>query len=249
MNSEPRISSKHALFVEALLAGKSATQAAIQAGYAPSNAASTGSRLIRNANIRAELQRRREMSAEQLKMGATQVVSEWVKLVRADPREIVTVTRVCCRYCYGQSGLYQWRTPEEYEEALACYLRTPEKARSGRLPPTNEGGYGYRSRRKPNEECPNCEGEGQPEIMLRDFAQLSPNAIALLDGVKQTRFGLEVKFRDRDAALANIARHLGMFDADSGRKDEQHDPLTALIKSLQKRSSTAPIMTGKENEQ
>jgi phage terminase small subunit len=49
------------------------------------------------------------------------------------------------------------------------------------------------------------------EVHAADTRTLSPKAKLLYAGVKQTRDGFEIKMRDQDKAMENVAKHLGMF--------------------------------------
>ena len=73
------------------------------------------------------------------------------------------------------------------------------------------GGYGFDRLLSPHPQCPYCAGEGREEIHAEDTRFLSPKAKLLYAGVKQTRDGFEIKMRDQDKAMENVARHLGMF--------------------------------------
>jgi hypothetical protein len=50
---------------------------------------------------------------------------------------------------------------------------------------------------------------------------------------RQTRNGTEVQLHDQMAALENVARHLGMFNASLKRKDDKENPIEVLIRSVQ----------------
>ncbi len=60
-------------------------------------------------------------------------------------------------------------------------------------------------------QCPACHGEGRGRVLLADTRTLSPGAARLYAGVQIGKDGIKVNMRDQDAALTNIARHLGMF--------------------------------------
>ena len=64
---------------------------------------------------------------------------------------------------------------------------------------------------KPVMDCHHCLGDGITDVLIPDTATLTPAARKLYAGVKQTKEGIEVKMRDQDGALLNIARHLGMM--------------------------------------
>lgn len=66
-------------------------------------------------------------------------------------------------------------------------------------------------REAPNPDCPKCGGHGNGHVVLADSRKLSGRAAKLYAGVQLGREGIKVNMRDQDAALVNIARHLGMF--------------------------------------
>ncbi len=65
--------------------------------------------------------------------------------------------------------------------------------------------------RNPNPLCVKCGGEGHGRIYLADTRKLKGAARRLYAGVQIGKEGIKVNMRDQDAALINIARHLGMF--------------------------------------
>ena len=64
---------------------------------------------------------------------------------------------------------------------------------------------------EPSPSCAKCGGHGKGHVVLTDTRRLSPAAAKLYAGVQLGREGIKVNMRDQDAALVNIARHLGMF--------------------------------------
>jgi phage terminase small subunit len=64
----------------------------------------------------------------------------------------------------------------------------------------------------PNPSCMHCHGAGIEQVHLADTRKLSGAAKRLYGGVKRTKYGAELILRNQDAALANIAKYLGMFD-------------------------------------
>jgi hypothetical protein len=65
---------------------------------------------------------------------------------------------------------------------------------------------------EPNSQCAFCSGEGVEQVYIADTAKLTGSAKLLYKGARKTKYGAEVILRDQDAALANIAKYLGMFD-------------------------------------
>jgi phage terminase small subunit len=62
-----------------------------------------------------------------------------------------------------------------------------------------------------NPDCPACAGQGRGIVHVNDTRNLKGSVRKLYAGVKLGKDGLQVLMRDQDAALLNIARHLGMF--------------------------------------
>ena len=97
--------------------------------------------------------------------------------------------------------LRQWQAIAEADPRdLVQYLRDP-------CPECWEEG----AHEAPNPECRKCGGHGKGHVVLTDTRKLSPRAAKLYAGVQLGREGIKVNMRDQDAALVNIARHLGMF--------------------------------------
>jgi phage terminase small subunit len=179
--------------------------------------AKAASKLIAHPKIKARIQELRAGAAEVTMMQVADVLNDWCMIASADPRELVTHQRVNCRHCNGIDHKYQWRNTEEFWGVLAEKAAQEEKRQFNdpKAPevtmPNDEGGYGYRSNGPVHPECPVCDGEGHDRVFIPDLANLSPKAAKLYAGIKKTKDGLEVKMRDQDGALANIAKYLGML--------------------------------------
>lgn len=198
-------------FVEEYLVDLNATQAAIRAGYSKKCAGAQGHRLLKDAEIQAKITEARKRLSDSTQITAEAVLKRWWELANADASELSQFRRLACRRCHGINHEFQWVDEAEWAASLAAAQREDENAVI-----SNEGGYGYKRYADPHPDCPHCEGEGEPEVWFADTRKLSPAAAALFDGVKQTQSGTEIKTRDRDGALLQVAKHLGMFV-------EQHD--------------------------
>lgn len=68
-------------------------------------------------------------------------------------------------------------------------------------------------RHKPDPSCGFCKGAGTriQVVELGDTADLGPAELALFDGAKMGKYGIEVKHRSRDEAEKNLARAHGLF--------------------------------------
>lgn len=178
--------------------------------------------LMRTSKIAGLISHRATVQASQLTLDQKSVVTHWVEIATADPSRVVKTRRVNCRHCYGIGFAYRWRNTDEWALAYAEALdrnterqRKRDKGKDGVPPdeplPTLDGGVGWRRPDKPNPDCPHCDGEGKPDVFVADMDMLTGPERRLIAGVKQTKDGLEVKLRDQDRALENIAKVLTMF--------------------------------------
>lgn len=135
------------------------------------------------------------------------LLETYLTIAFVDPNELISMRVGACRYCWGEGGKYHWRE-REYLEALDAWEKDPSRHPM----PDPGGGFGYRASAAPNPECVECDGEGVARVVPMDTTQLSPGARLLYRGVKQTRNGTEILFRDQDKALEQIGRILGAYD-------------------------------------
>lgn len=242
------LTAREADFVAGMVAGMDKGEAAVHAGYSEKTASSQATRLLKKVKIKDAIAAGRLRIAQRQSMEGADVISEWAKIAMADPNELVSLVRGACRYCHGIDHAYQWRTPDEFATHLSAWHALPEKKQAVITPPSEAGGFGYRFRADPKDDCPACEGEGIARTVLRDTRNLGPNARALYAGVKKTQHGIEVKMRDQDGALTNLARVLGLFAEDNRRPLDVSDPIKEILEGIWKQGSRAPIATQKETE-
>ena len=198
-------------FVREYLVDLNATQAAIRAGYSPKTAMQQGQRLLTRDDVQAAIQKEMTKRAKRTEITADAVLQRWWDIATADPNEIIHLRRVCCRHCYGTDHEYQWRDQKEYKQAVHRAKVSAMEQDKKPVIPFDAGGYGFDRRVRPSPDCPYCFGEGQQEVYAEDTRDLSSAAKLLYAGVKQTRDGFEIKMRDQDKAMENVAKHLGMF--------------------------------------
>jgi phage terminase small subunit len=198
---------KQQRFVEEYIVDLNATQAAIRAGYSAKTANEQGCHLLANVSIQAKIEASQQESSRRTEITADQVLTKWWAIANADPNALIQHRRGPCRYCNGKNHAFQWKTPREFEAATA------EATAREMPPPTDKGGYGYSSKAEIDPDCPECAGDGIGYIVAADTRGLANNQ--LYAGVKQTKEGLEMKLRDQDKALDNVARHLGLFKNDA----------------------------------
>jgi hypothetical protein len=195
---------RQAAFVREYVKDWNATQAAIRAGYSERTADEQGCRLLANARVRSAIDRRLEQIVAVAEVDVAMVVRELLDVATADARELISVHRDCCRYCYGTDHRRQWLL-SEYESS------TRKAIRDGQAPPLFEGGIGYNATREPNPECPECFGRGVETVLVKDTRKLSPQAAKLYAGAQQTKDGVKALARNQNEALMALGRYLGMF--------------------------------------
>jgi hypothetical protein len=77
--------------------------------------------------------------------------------------------------------------------------------------PDGMGGFGFDVNADPHPECPECGGNGIEMVHIADTRKIKGAAKALYVGAERTRNGIKISMRDKDAAVANLARYLGMM--------------------------------------
>lgn len=77
-----------ARFVDEYMLDQNATQAAIRAGYSPASAATTGYRLLKDAEICAEISRRTSQRSTSLGITADRIMQEYARLALLDPLDL-----------------------------------------------------------------------------------------------------------------------------------------------------------------
>lgn len=193
-------------FVDEFMKDRNATQAAQRAGYSPKTAHAQGHRLIKDAEIQKMLAEKSATVAAKAEFEAVDVLRQWVLIATADPTKISRVRHTNCRHCWGENHGYQWHE-REFAEALEKHSKDPE----GWPMPDPVGGFGWAHNRPPHPDCPDCKGEGHTETYFEDMSKLGDAERRLIAAVKKTKDGIEVKMRNQDEAVLQIAKYLGML--------------------------------------
>lgn len=204
------LTAMQALFVQEYLVDLNGKQAAIRAGASAKSAEVTASKWLRLGKVKAELAKAQKERASRTEISADMVLQQWWKIATADPNEIVSHRRVCCRHCHGNGHAYQWKA-SEYQAAMEKADADTAGSCKDPVYPSDKGGYGFDATREPHPGCPECHGEGMGEVHVADTRRIKGAAKALYAGAKQSANGIEVKLRDQDKALELVAKHLGMF--------------------------------------
>jgi len=225
-----RLTPKQQRFVEEYLVDLNGTQAAIRAGYAPKRAENQAYQLLQIPTVQAAIAAARQKLSDRTEITQDMVLKRLWAVATANPNELMTHRRVCCRHCFGDGHAYQWIDETEYERAVAAAKR------DDLMPPSDEGGYGFDKTVRPHPKCPRCKGEGYGDVLWGDTRDVSPEALALYAGVKQTKEGFEIKTQDQLAALQMVGRHLGMFNDKLMLQGDKENPLAVLLREVSGRT-------------
>jgi phage terminase small subunit len=234
-------------FVTEYLRDFNGRQAAIRAGYTVKSAARQAHELLQRDDVKAAVDAAIAARIAETKVEANDVLRMLLDVATADPNDVLQVRRLCCRHCWGKDFRYQ-RTAGELARDRAQHqrdeLRRQKDADKGGetdYTPTAfdvQGGDGYNRLAEPHDDCPECFGEGVPDVHLHDSRLLQGPARRLYAGVKTTQNGVEVKLRDQDKAVELLGRHLALFAdrvVDTGEAD-----LAAAVLAARKRTKAAP---------
>lgn len=201
-------------FVAEYLVDLNGTQAAIRAGYSPHTANEQAARLLAKASIQAAIREAMAARSARTEISADAVLRELWAIGTADPGELIEFRRGACRYCYGRGHRYQ-ETAAELEARHGRWIL--DKAAAGDdlaklfVAFDAQGGTGFDPRKAPHPDCPECFGEGIGQAHIKDTRTLSDDARRLYAGVKVTREGVDLRMHDKQGALIQVGRHLGMF--------------------------------------
>lgn len=200
------LSAEEWIFVGGYLTHGNAAQAVRDAGYVGKHSREAGWAMQTRPHVKAEIMRAREAMQASGQLTISNVVEDINSVLKADPRELIQYVTGSCRYCHGDNHEYH-RTMIEVRQQRREHERDPQMAG---VPFDMQGGEGYDAYADPNPDCPNCCGRGVQHARLKDTRDLSPEAAALYDGIEQTKHGIKIKLRSKDAAREAAARLLGL---------------------------------------
>lgn len=211
-------------FVTEYCVDNNATQAAIRAGYSERSAGQIAARLLKRDKIKAAIDEHKENCRIRSEITVEAILRRWWEIANANVNELVELRRENCRHCWGVQHAYQWTEGE--------YMRAVDHAvESGKPAPDGLGGFGFNPTREPNPACPECGGLGFERPHIHDTRTLKGGAKRLYAGIQKTKDGFKILTRDQDAALANIARYLGMFE-EKPKNPDSDKPLAEALKEL-----------------
>lgn len=219
-----KLPERYKRFVEEYLIDLNAQRAGRTVGFSPAQPYT----VLNRPDVQAAIKERRELvEGERSRSGAKFVLDRLWDISTADPRELVEIRKVPCRYCHGINGQYQFTQTEmdrllkahEYGryghpfEALwprGAAEQAAWTAGKADLPFDPQGGAGYTANRDPYPECSECHGNGTTVYYTHDTRKLSPPARYLYRGVKWGKGGTEILMTNQDAARDMLAKHYGV---------------------------------------
>lgn len=198
------LSKQQQAFIREYLLSLNAADAYRKAGYKSKSPQVEAAKLLTKPNIAQAVAEATQQRFERLELDADALIKRAEAILQADARQLTGHHIGACRYCYGLSHEYQWKTQREWREAC------DEAEMRDKPLPSEAGGYGYRITNKPNPDCPECAGLGIPYTHFADTRDLSGDALLLFEGVKETRNGIEIQMASKQAAFDLLAKHRGL---------------------------------------
>lgn len=239
---------RRAAFVREYLKDLNASRAARAAGYSAAHSHTTGFTLLKTPEVAAAIAAAQAERNKRLGVEADDVLRLLLDAATADPNDLMQVRRVNCRYCHGTDFRYQ-RTARELARDRAQHAADIERKQkdADMLGDTEvaitafdeQGGDGFERAREPNDECPECSGDGEVDVYVADSRLLTGSARRLFAGVKVTKDGIEIKMRDQDKAVELLGRHLGLFN-DKLELSGQVDLANAVLAGRKRKAPPEP---------
>jgi phage terminase small subunit len=177
-----------------------------------------GIKLLAKANVQHFIAELRCKLSGSIAFDFHDLIADCVAIATADPNELVSVRRTCCRYCWGVEHEYQWDSVVQFMKALqeadsereALLVKHPEMEGNLMPLPNDAGGYGFNPTLDPAHDCPHCRGEGVVSVHVADTRYLSYGARKLYAGAKYDKNGnIEVMMHDQQKARETLLRLLG----------------------------------------
>jgi phage terminase small subunit len=173
---------------------------------APGTIYSAASRISNLPAVQQRYQEIMQQRALELVVDIREALQWQFDIATADPNDVIYTIKRACRNCYGLGHKFQWKDEEEYIQA--CVDAIDGK----KLPPTDDGGYGYTKALEPVVSCPECLGQGQLDVVTNDTTKLQGKARKLFKGVEYKNGAWVVQLHDQQKAWEMVCRMLGGFD-------------------------------------
>lgn len=169
-------------------------------------ARTNGHRVLNHPKVQARVRAlRAELAATSL-MSTNELIADLESMATADVNELMCVTVVGCRWCWGEGHGYQWRNEAELQAAVEHHIASLATPKPEPMPDAR-GLFGYRPDRDPNPECPRCDGVGVNVVRLTNTADVSPGARKLYRGVELYPDGTVKKILLNDPLAARMELH------------------------------------------
>ena len=196
-----KLTAKETLFVFYYCgdAKQSAAEAARLAGYGQKGARTEGPKILSKPAVQAAVAAIIGKRLEKQDISGRRVLAEIAGSAFADANDLAEVRVGCCRFCWGTDHKYQW-TEAEFAKELAQNVGVQAP-----------GGTGFDRRREPHPECPECFGEGEARVVLKDSAKASSDAKKAYAGAEVTEKGIRVRIHDKLKANEMLGRHFKLF--------------------------------------
>lgn len=171
------------------------------------------SRISQHPEVAARIQALRDIAAASVALPtAAQRIAELREIEQADPREIMGLHWVNCRYCRGEGHAFQWRDDMEYAQAYDAAMAPGGNTKA----PAMDGGFGFNGTLEPVSDCPVCWGVGVQRPYCNDTAKLSRAAARLYKGVKIKGNGdMEILVHDQLKVRDMLNRIQGIYKDNS----------------------------------
>lgn len=189
--------------------------------------------VLRRPHVIAAVQLLRDQMNADTLVRATDMLRDLVDIANANPNDLIKLEKYNCRHCHGVDHAYQWRDAVELARAMDRYMaaqgKPAKKGEAALRMPDASGGFGFKVKGEPVDECPACLGEGHTRITPMDTTKLSPQARKLFKGVKQKGDGsIEILMHDQMAARDMIIKMLGAYKDPKQATPLQPHEITAI---------------------
>lgn len=192
------------MFIASYLRDRNATKAYREANpqYKGNRTGDMGWQMLNRPHVKAEISRTFAALKADTGLTSEMIKNDIVNVLNADPRELFNVQQGACRHCHGIGHLFQRTIGEmnrdRYDAEMRDVMFDPK------------GGAGFDAYADPHPDCPECNGKGEQRIRLTDTRTLSAEAASLLLTIEQTKHGIKITTRSKDAAREAAAKFLGI---------------------------------------
>jgi phage terminase small subunit len=193
------LSAKKQRFAEEFIVDLNATKAAKRTGYSEKTAYSQGHRLLKDAEVLAEIERHKKLRAERLKISQDMVLKELWAVISAkvtDFGKIITVEKA--------------RIVTKVKNVTTNNQSIDNKEIEGDDENKNSVEF---------EDVEEIYNEQVLEIL--DSDKIDPDKIGALSSIKMKDGSIEIKQCDKVKAIDLAMKHLGMYENDNKQKSDK----------------------------